>query len=158
MACHNGLVTPAGEDVSIGVDWRASMMANAARDPYWQAAVRRETLVHPTASAAIQNECSACHMPMARFQANAEGQQGEVFATCPLSATATDSRRRWRVVLASATRSRTRSSASARASPPASSSTPPRPRASGSVFGPFEVDGGRTEPDALRVRFQPAEG
>ena len=45
MACHNGLVTPAGEDISIGVGWRGSMMANAARDPYWQAAVRRETLV-----------------------------------------------------------------------------------------------------------------
>jgi malate dehydrogenase (oxaloacetate-decarboxylating) len=78
MACHNGLVTPAGEDVSIGVGWRGSMMANAARDPYWQAAVRRETLVHPTAATAIQNECSACHMPMARFQANAEGRQGDI--------------------------------------------------------------------------------
>jgi hypothetical protein len=85
MACHNGLVTQAGEDVSIGVGWRGSMMANAARDPYWQAAVRRETLVHPMASAAIQNECSACHMPMARFQANAEGHQGEVFSHLPLS-------------------------------------------------------------------------
>ena len=26
MACHNGLVTQSGQDVSIGVDWRASMM------------------------------------------------------------------------------------------------------------------------------------
>jgi len=85
MACHNGLVTPSGEDVSIGVGWRGSMMANAARDPYWHAAVKRETLVHPTASAAIQNECSACHMPMDRFQANAEGRQGEVFSHLPLS-------------------------------------------------------------------------
>jgi hypothetical protein len=85
MACHNGLVTPAGEDISIGVGWRGSVMANSARDPYWQAAVRRETLVHPTAAAAIQNECSACHMPMARFQANAEGRQGEVFSHLPLS-------------------------------------------------------------------------
>ena len=33
MACHNGLVAPDGEDVSIGVGWRSSMMANAARDP-----------------------------------------------------------------------------------------------------------------------------
>ena len=32
----------AGEDLSIGFAWRASIMANAARDPYWQAAVRRE--------------------------------------------------------------------------------------------------------------------
>ena len=45
MACHNGLVTPDGEDVSIGVGWRGSMMANAARDPYWHAAVRREILL-----------------------------------------------------------------------------------------------------------------
>jgi hypothetical protein len=85
MACHNGLLTPAGEDVSIGVGWRGSMMANAARDPYWQAAVRRETLVHPTAAAVIENECSACHMPMARFQANAEGRMGEIFSHLPLS-------------------------------------------------------------------------
>jgi hypothetical protein len=85
LACHNGLVTARGEDVSIGVAWRSSMMANAARDPYWQAAVRRETLVHPTASAAIQNECSACHMPMARYQANAEGREGEVFTHLPVT-------------------------------------------------------------------------
>jgi hypothetical protein len=64
QACHNGLISPQGEDVSIGSGWRSSMMANASRDPYWQAAVRRETLVHPTASEAIQNECSACHMPI----------------------------------------------------------------------------------------------
>jgi hypothetical protein len=84
LACHNGLVAPTGEDVSIGVSWRPSMMANAARDPYWQAAVRRETLVHPMASEVIQNECSACHMPMDRYQANAEGEQGEVFAHLPI--------------------------------------------------------------------------
>src|SRR5688572_24917338 len=49
MACHNGLVTPSGEDVSIGFDWRASMMANSSRDPYWQASVRREIMDHPMA-------------------------------------------------------------------------------------------------------------
>ena len=47
MACHNGLTTPTGEDVSIGVSWRASMMANSSRDPYWQASVRRELADHP---------------------------------------------------------------------------------------------------------------
>jgi hypothetical protein len=84
MACHNGLVTQSGQDVSIGVDWRASMMANSARDPYWQAAVRREILEHPTARAAIENECSACHMPMARFSAKANGELGGVFAHLPV--------------------------------------------------------------------------
>jgi hypothetical protein len=42
IACHNVLVTPDGEDVSIGASWRSTMMANSARDPYWQAGVRRE--------------------------------------------------------------------------------------------------------------------
>ena len=27
VACHNQLTSPSGEDVSIGLDWRASMMA-----------------------------------------------------------------------------------------------------------------------------------
>jgi hypothetical protein len=84
LACHNGLRTPAGEDVSIGTSWRASMMANSARDPYWQAAVRRETVDHPFAAAAIQDECSVCHMPMARTEARARGQEGQVFAHLPV--------------------------------------------------------------------------
>src|SRR5262245_7601934 len=66
MACHNNLVTPAGEDVSIGQSWRGSMMANSSRDPYWQASVRRETIDHPRAKDAIEDECSKCHMPMMR--------------------------------------------------------------------------------------------
>jgi hypothetical protein len=84
MACHNGLVTPEGQDASIGVDWRSSMMANAARDPYWQAAIRREALVHPTARAAIEDKCGSCHMSMTRYQAKANGQMGEVFAHLPI--------------------------------------------------------------------------
>ena len=58
VACHNGLRTPAGEDVSIGASWRASMMANSSRDPYWQAGVRREMIDHPAAAAEIQDECA----------------------------------------------------------------------------------------------------
>ena len=54
VACHNNLITPTGEDVSIGASWRSTMMANSGRDPYWQAGVRRETIDHPTHSAAIQ--------------------------------------------------------------------------------------------------------
>jgi hypothetical protein len=84
VACHNGLVTPRGEDVSIGTDWRASMMANSARDPYWQASIRRETLAHPTVAAAIEHECSACHMPMTRYQAKAGGGMGQVFTHLPV--------------------------------------------------------------------------
>ncbi|MGD2155198.1 MAG: hypothetical protein PVG79_18170, partial [Gemmatimonadales bacterium] len=79
IACHSGLTAPSGEDVSIGFNWRSSMMANSARDPYWQAAVRREVLDHPQARAAIEDKCATCHMPMARFGAAAAGGEGEVF-------------------------------------------------------------------------------
>jgi len=82
-ACHNGLTTRAGEDVSIGVSWRASMMANSARDPYWQAGVRRETIDHPDAADAIEDECSVCHMPMSRTLAHADSRHGEIFAHLP---------------------------------------------------------------------------
>ena len=83
LACHNGLVASTGEDVSIGVAWRASMMANSARDPYWQASVRRETLDHASHADAIQDECAICHMPMARTTAHAAGGRGRVFALAP---------------------------------------------------------------------------
>ena len=85
LACHNTLLSPDGEDVSIGATWRSTMMANSARDPYWQAAVRRETIDHPKRSADIQNECSACHMPMAQKIAHAAGGKGEVFTHLPVA-------------------------------------------------------------------------
>ena len=156
MACHNGLVTPAGEDVSIGVGWRGSMMANAARDPYWQAAVRREILVHPTASAAIQNECSACHMPMMRFQANAEGHQGEVFSHLPLShgdELAADG------VSCSVCHQIGEGQLGERSSFTAGFeldiNTPEGER---HVFGPYDVDAGRTSLMRSASRFLPAKG
>src|SRR5512147_1037738 len=79
IACHNGLVTPSGQDVSIGLDWRASIMANSARDPYWQASVRREVIDHPESQAKIEDECASCHMPMARYHAKSRGELGQVF-------------------------------------------------------------------------------
>lgn len=86
IACHNGLTAASGEDVSIGIAWRASMMANSSRDPYWHAAVRRETIDHPTKAAAIEDECAICHMPMARTLAHAAGTEGEVFDLLPARA------------------------------------------------------------------------
>ena len=85
VACHNNLTTPSGEDVSIGSTWRSSMMANAGRDPYWQASVRRETIDHASHTADIQDECAACHMPMAQKIARATGRLAEVFAHLPIA-------------------------------------------------------------------------
>jgi hypothetical protein len=80
VACHNGLKGSDGSDQSIGTAWRPTMMANAARDPYWHAAVRRETLDHPKLKAAIEDKCATCHMPMTRYSAKVAGRQGKVFA------------------------------------------------------------------------------
>lgn len=80
VACHNQIVTPQGEDVSIGASWRSTMMANSARDPYWQAAVRRETIDHPARADEIQAECAACHMPMTQKAAELAGHKGGVFS------------------------------------------------------------------------------
>ena len=83
VACHNGMKTETGEDFSIGMDWRASIMANTGRDPYWQGSVRRETIDHPTASAEIQDECSHCHMPMSYYESHLQGKKSEVFSHLP---------------------------------------------------------------------------
>jgi hypothetical protein len=91
MACHNELTTPSGKDVSIGLDWRASIMANSSRDPYWQASVRRESVDHPEATADIEDECSVCHMPITRYEARVNGKKGRVFDYLPFSAHSKDS-------------------------------------------------------------------
>ena len=75
-ACHNQLITPKGQDVSIGVDWRSSIMANSARDPYWQASIRRETIDHASVTREVQDECSACHMPITRYEAKVARRKG----------------------------------------------------------------------------------
>jgi hypothetical protein len=79
LACHNNLVAPTGEDVSIGASWRGSIMANSARDPYVLASVRREMLDHPSVAAEIQDECAACHMPASQKAAKAAGGHARVF-------------------------------------------------------------------------------
>ncbi len=86
MNCHSALKTATGKDASIGFEWSASIMANAARDPYWQGSVRREVLDHPEASAAIQNECATCHMPLQHLQDKAQGHDTSIFKLLPLHA------------------------------------------------------------------------
>jgi hypothetical protein len=78
-SCHNKLVTRNGEDFSHVPSWRPTMMANAARDPYWHASVRREIREHPEAQAVIEDECAICHIPMARFESKQSGRNGAIF-------------------------------------------------------------------------------
>ena len=85
VACHNGLKTKSGEDISIGLQWSASIMANASRDPYWQASVRRETIDHPESKQAIQDDCSICHMPAVRMADRDADRHTEVLSRFPLA-------------------------------------------------------------------------
>jgi hypothetical protein len=86
IACHSNLTAPSGQDISVGYQWRATMMALSARDPYWRASVRRESIDHPTAVAAIEDKCSVCHMPAAHTMAIAAGQAPDIFATLETAA------------------------------------------------------------------------
>ncbi len=68
-ACHSGLTDLAGNDVSIVPQWRASMLANAATDPFFKASVTSEVRRSPSNIALIEDICTKCHTPMARSQA-----------------------------------------------------------------------------------------
>lgn len=80
IACHSNLTAPSGQDISFGFQWRATMMAMSARDPYWRASVRRESIDHPTAVGAIEDRCSVCHMPTAHTMAVAAGEAPQLFS------------------------------------------------------------------------------
>lgn len=71
-SCHgsdpNGIasVTIEGEDVNVVDAWRASMMANSAKDPYWKAKMRQEMLNAPAHADETGHFCTTCHAPLGR--------------------------------------------------------------------------------------------
>lgn len=73
--CHGsdpeGIASVIGEGVDINVvdDWRATMMANSAKDPFWRAKVSHEVIVNPQLQEEIETTCTACHAPMGHFNA-----------------------------------------------------------------------------------------
>lgn len=71
--CHSGLVDAGSNDVSIDTHWRATMMANAGKDPLWQAKIASEINRNPSLKSIIEGKCSRCHMGMARTQAVVDG-------------------------------------------------------------------------------------
>ncbi len=73
-ACHAPLTDEAGTDVSMPTHWRSTLMANAAKDPIWQAKLSSEVARMPALQAVIEKKCLTCHTPMAETQAVAEGQ------------------------------------------------------------------------------------
>lgn len=71
--CHIALTDESGADVSMPNMWRSTMMANAAKDPVWQAKVSSEVARLPHLKNEIEQKCTTCHMPMGKTQAVTDG-------------------------------------------------------------------------------------
>lgn len=71
--CHNDIYDEAGTDVSIVSAWETTMMANATKDPFWQAKVRSELNRTPSLTKVINDTCTRCHAPMANEEARKAG-------------------------------------------------------------------------------------
>ena len=84
-ACHSGLRDANGNDVSMDTHWRSTMMANASKDPLWQAKIESEVNRNLELRQVIEDKCSKCHMPMARTQAVANDMVVGVLGTGFLS-------------------------------------------------------------------------
>lgn len=75
VKCHSydsmGLasVDPFGDDINVVDDWRATMMANSAKDPFWRAKVSHEVLLHEQHKEVIEDKCTSCHAPLGHFNA-----------------------------------------------------------------------------------------
>ncbi|MDD4635799.1 MAG: hypothetical protein PHS35_04225 [Dehalococcoidales bacterium] len=77
--CHSRLQDESGNDVSMDSHWRSTMMANAARDPYFLAKVSAEIKNAPHLQGVIEDVCGTCHTPMARTQATKDGLTSLLF-------------------------------------------------------------------------------
>lgn len=69
--CHSyspkasGLQDAEGNNIAPYDLWQGTMMANAARDPLWQAVMSVEVAATPSQKDRIEAECLKCHSPMA---------------------------------------------------------------------------------------------
>lgn len=57
-----------GNDINVVDDWRSTMMANSARDPFFRAKLEHEVLMAPQLQTDIENTCTRCHAPMGNFE------------------------------------------------------------------------------------------
>ena len=158
VACHNNLVAPSGEDVSIGASWRGSIMANSARDPYVLASIRREMLDHQRRAVDIEDECAACHAPAAHKIADAGGGKARILehvasaangGASTLSDLAAEGVSCTVCHQIAADRLGTRDSFNGNFVV-----APPRPDGRRRAFGPFEVDAGRRRVMHSVTRFE----
>jgi hypothetical protein len=63
----------AGREIGPVNLWRASMMANSFRDPYFRAVLAAEMEHHPALASVVQDTCLTCHAPQAAYEAHLAG-------------------------------------------------------------------------------------
>lgn len=77
--CHgydpqgNAFIDADGEDINIYDDWRSTLMANSAKDPFWRATVSHEVLVNPAHQLELETKCTSCHAPAGNHTAIMRG-------------------------------------------------------------------------------------
>ena len=64
---------PNAWDVNPTDQWRSSLMANSAKDPFWRAKVAHEVAVNPGHQVEIEDKCTSCHAPLGHFAAKHDG-------------------------------------------------------------------------------------
>ncbi|HNR56388.1 MAG TPA: multiheme c-type cytochrome [Flavobacteriales bacterium] len=79
-----------GNDVNVVDDWRSSLMANSARDPFFRAKLDHEVLVNPGHSDALSNKCLSCHAPLAMHEERISGRPPFTLAMLDTSVLASD--------------------------------------------------------------------
>jgi hypothetical protein len=79
-----------GNDVNVSDAWAATMMANAAKDPFWRAKVSHEISVNPSHQVDLENTCTKCHAPLGHFNAIHNGQSHYSIAEMEVDSIALD--------------------------------------------------------------------
>ncbi|MEY3398283.1 MAG: hypothetical protein RL220_877, partial [Bacteroidota bacterium] len=66
MGCHGNdpvdfaNMSSEGVDVNPTDNWRATMMANSAKDPFWRAKVAHEVFINPDHQVELEDKCTSC--------------------------------------------------------------------------------------------------
>ena len=71
---------PNGHDVNPTDQWRSSLMANSAKDPFWRAKVVHEVLTNQDHQLELEDKCTSCHAPLGRFNAHHLGEESYAMA------------------------------------------------------------------------------
>ena len=67
-------VTADGQDINPTDQWRSSLMANSAKDPFWRAKVAHEVAINPDHQLELEDKCTSCHAPLGHFNAHHLGE------------------------------------------------------------------------------------